>query len=88
MTLTKAYQVFKGDLNKHGFQQFELMATYFDKQEAFDHAKSIAESTPLYGEEVLEESDWYLCDDGTCFEWDAIGWERVTIARLNEIRIQ
>ena len=85
MTLTKAYQVFQGDIDKHGFQKFELMATYFDKQKAFDYAKSIVESIPLYGD-VLEESGWYC--DGTCFDWDAVGWDRVTIARLNEIRIQ
>ena len=85
MELTKAYQVFKGDTNKHGFQIFELVATYFDKQKAFDHAKSIAESTELYGDK-LEDSGWY-CDE-TCFEWYAIGWETVIIARINEIRIQ
>jgi hypothetical protein len=85
MTLTKAYQVFKGDLDKHCHQQLELVATYFDKQKAFDHAKSIAESTPLYGD-VLEESGWYC--DGTYFDWNAVGWETVIIARLNEIRIQ
>lgn len=85
MALTKAYQVFKGEVDKHGFQHFELVATYFDKQKAFDHAKSIAESTPLYGE-ALEESGWYC--DGICLDWDAVGWDRVTIARLNEIRIQ
>jgi hypothetical protein len=35
----KAYQVYKGEQNKHGHQQFDLIATYLDKQRAFNHAK-------------------------------------------------
>ena len=44
----KAYQVFKGELDKHGRQHYDLMATYLDKERALAHTKQIAESTPVY----------------------------------------
>ena len=77
----KAYQVFKGDTNKHGHQYYELIATYLDKQRALDHAEKIVNGTPLYGD-TLESYDngKYKC-------WDAIGWERVTIVKFREIDI-
>lgn len=80
----KAYQVFKGELNKHGHQEYDLVATYFDKDRALQHCKEIAEGTPLYGD-VLEEGEWY--GNGKYKSWYAIGWERVTIARFEEIEI-
>lgn len=79
----KAYQVYKGDLDKHGRQYYELVGTYLDSQKALDHAKSIAESTPL-GDEKLE-SGFYA--KGKCKSWDAVGWERVTVAEFREIEI-
>lgn len=80
----KAYQVFKGDTNKHGFQEYELVATYLDKERAFVHAEKIANETPLMGD-VLEFDGWY--GEGKYASWSAIGWDRVIISRLEEIEI-
>lgn len=79
-----AYQVFKGDTNKHGFQEYELVATYLDKERALAHAEKIAKETPLMGD-VLEFDGWY--GKGKYASWSAIGWDRVTISRLEEIEI-
>jgi hypothetical protein len=80
----KAYQVFKGDTDKHGRQIYNLVATYLDKDKALQHCKEIANSTPLYGD-ILEECEFYANDK--CKSWTAIGWERVDIAQFNEIEI-
>lgn len=80
----KAYQVFKGELSKHGHQRYDLVATYLDKQRALDHCQQIAEAEPLYGD-ILEEGDFY--GDGKYKSWWAIGWETVTIAQFEEIDI-
>ena len=80
----KAYQVFKGDTDKHGRQIYDLVATYLDKEKALQHCKEIAEATPLHGD-VLEESEFYA--NGRYKSWTAIGWERVDIAEFREIQI-
>ena len=80
----KAYQVFLGDVDKHGRQQYNLVATYLDRQRALDHAKKIADETPLYGD-VLEEDDFTPNDRHKT--WWARGWEWVGIARFSEIDI-
>lgn len=80
----KAYQIFKGDIDKHGRQTYELIATYFDKERAFNHAEQIANETPLMSD-VLEFDGWY--GEGKYASWSAHGWEIVTIAKLEEIEI-
>jgi hypothetical protein len=80
----KAYQVFKGEQDKHGYQRYDLISTYLDRERALAHCKQIAESTPLYGD-VLEEEEFY--GEGKFKSWVAIGWERVTIAQFEEIDI-
>jgi hypothetical protein len=80
----KAYQVFKGEQDKHGRQIYDLVATYLDKEKALAHCRQIVESTTLYGD-VLEEGEFY--GEGKYKSWDAIGWERVTIAQFTEIDI-
>jgi hypothetical protein len=80
----KAYQVFKGEMDKHGKQQSYLVATYLDKNKAFRHAEMIAQEMPLMGD-VLEFDGWYL--DNTYASWSAVGWESVTIAEFQEIEI-
>ena len=87
----KAYQVFSGGLDKHGREYQELVATYIDKQRAFDHAEKIANETPLYGD-ILEFDVFY--GDGkhaSCTVFtinsNSTGWERVTIARWEEIEV-
>ena len=80
----KAYQVFSGESDKHGNQQYDLVATYLNKDRALEHARQIAQDTPLYGD-TLEESEFY--GDGKFKDWDAIGWERVGIAQFREIEI-
>lgn len=80
----KAYQVYSGELNKHGHQRYDLIATYLDKNKALQHCQQIANDTPLYGD-ILEEGEWY--GGGKYKSWDAVGWERVTIAKFEEIEI-
>ncbi len=80
----KAYQVFKGELDKHSHQRYDLIATYLDKEKALAHCAQIATDTPLYGD-TLEEGEFY--GGGKYKSWDAIGWERVTIAQFEEIDI-
>ena len=80
----KAYQVFTGELSKHGHQKYNLVATYLDKGKALVHCKQIAESVTLYGD-ILEEGEFY--GEGKYKNWDAVGWERVTIAQFEEINI-
>lgn len=80
----KAYQVFKGEQDKHGRQRFYLVATYLDKDRALEHCKQIADTTPLHGD-ILEEGEFFC--DGKYKHWDAIGWDRITIASFEEIDI-
>jgi hypothetical protein len=80
----KAYQVHKGDENKHGFQEYELKATYLSKEKALEHAQKIVAETPLYGDKLIE-SDWF--GDGKYKDWTAHGWTYVTICRIEEIEI-
>jgi len=80
----KAYQIFQGDTDKHDRQTYELIATYFDKDRAFNHAETIARETKLYGD-VLEFDGWW--NEGKKASWSAIGWERITIAEFREIDI-
>jgi hypothetical protein len=79
----KAYQVFKGELDKHGRQHYELVATYLDREKALTHTKQIAESTPLHGDR-LEEEEY---GNGKYKSWNAYGWKIVTIAQFEEIEI-
>lgn len=80
----KAYQVFKGEQNKHGYQIYELIATYLDKELAFAYAEEIARNTPLMGD-ILEFDGWY--GNGKYASWSAVGWERICIAKMEEIHI-
>jgi len=80
----KAYQVFQGEQDRHGRQQYDLVATYLARERALQHCKELAESIPLYGD-LLEEGEWY--GNGKFKSWDAIGWDRVSIAEFREIEI-
>jgi hypothetical protein len=78
----KAYQVFSGEISKHGHQRYDLVETYLSKDKAFQRCKQIAEDVELYGD-VLEEDEW----NGKCKGWYAVGWDRVEIAKVEEIEI-
>jgi hypothetical protein len=81
--MTKAYQVFKGEEDKHGHQQYDLQATYFDRDRALDHCKQIVEADEFKNEKI-EEAEY---GNGKYKSWTAIGWTFVTICRLEEIEI-
>jgi|694.fasta_scaffold37866_3 hypothetical protein len=81
----KAYQIHKGDIDKHGHVYFELIATYLDKDKAFNHAEIIAKNEPLMHDDLLEFDGWYA--DSKCASWSIVGWDRLTIARFQEIEI-
>ena len=80
----KAYQVFRGEENKHGFQDYELAATYLSKEKALEHAQKIVDETPLNGD-ILIDDGWY--GNGKYKSWTAQGWSFVCICRIEEIEI-
>ena len=81
----KAYQVYKGEENKHGHQDYELQATYLSKEKALEHAQKIVDETPLYGDTLID-NDWYGSNK-QYKSWTARGWEYVTICLIEEINI-
>ena len=81
--MTRAYQVFKGEEDKHGHQRYDLQATYFDRDRALEHCSRIVAADEFKGE-LIEETEY---GNGRYRSWDAIGWSRVTICRLEEIEI-
>ena len=80
----KAYQVYKGEENKHGFQEYDLQATYLSKEKALEHAQKIVDETPLYGDKLIE-SEWF--EDLKYKDWTAHGWTYVCICKIEEIEI-
>lgn len=80
----KAYQVFKGDLDKQGAQYFELDSTYLDKEKALQQCGDIVKDD-MFKKEIIVESEWYC--DGKCKSWDTQGWEWITICKFEEIEI-
>lgn len=79
----KAYQVFEGYEDKHGFQRYDLKATYFDKSKALKHCLEIVHSEQFKNEKIVE----YETENGLFKTWSAVGYTRVTIAMLAEIKI-
>lgn len=77
----KAYQVFEGFMNKHGFQNYNLVATYLDECKAKSHTKKLAEVTSLYGD-ILEMKNYK-----NAIYYNAVGWDIVTIAKMETIDI-
>ncbi len=80
----EVYQVFKGEIDRNGHQIYDLVATYLDREKALQHCKHIAECTPLYGD-ILEVNNFD--EKSRSKSWDAVGWDRVTIALFQEIDI-
>ena len=80
----KAYQVFKGDFDKHGRQYYELDSTYFDKERALQRCKEIVETDEFKNETVIE-SEWY--GEGKYKSWDDHGFEWITLCRMVQIEI-
>jgi hypothetical protein len=80
----KAYQVYSGDENKHGFQEYELQATYLSKEKALEHAQKIVNETPLYGDSLID-NEW--SNDGKYKSWTTQDWGWVDICKIEEIEI-
>ena len=80
----KAYQVHQGSENKHGFQEYDLRATYLSKDRALEHAQQIVNSTELFGDTLLED-DW--SKDGKYKSWTIQGWGFVDICKIVQIEI-
>jgi hypothetical protein len=78
--MTKAYQVFKGE-DYLGFTYYEHQATYFNRDQAYEHCKRIVESDEFKDEQITEST----IDNKKL--WHAHGWEIVTICKLEEIEI-
>jgi hypothetical protein len=79
----KAYQVFRGEENKHGFQVYDLVATYFDKERALQQCEQIVAEEQMSGD-ILQEYESY---GGKYKSWNSVGWDIVTIVQLREIEI-
>lgn len=78
----KAYQVFTGDLDKHGHQKFELDSTYLSKGMALIRCKEIIEA-----EEFKDEKIELTTLKNGSMHWEASGWDIITICKLEEIQI-
>ena len=81
----KAYQVHEGSENKHGFQEYELKATYLSKDRALEYAQKIIAKTHLDNGDILHEDDW--SKDGKYKSWTLQGWGFVDICKIVQIEI-
>ena len=81
----KAYQVFSGEDDKHGKQQWDLQATYLDKDKALAHCDTIVANQKLYDGDTIEFGGWSKC--GKYATWYIHGWEYVGCCRFEEIDI-
>lgn len=79
-----AYQVFKGDNDKHDRQTWELIGTYLNKDKAEELAHKIVNDTPLYGDKLIDEG-WGK--DESYRVWSANGWDYVGICKIKKIEI-
>lgn len=82
--MTLAYQVFSGDTDKHGHQCYDLQATYFDRDRALEHCQRILAADALKSEHI----EPYETANGKYLSWQAIGWDIVTICKMEEIEIE
>jgi hypothetical protein len=81
--MTLAYQVFKGEEDKYGFQRYYLQATYFDRDQALEHCKQIVETDEFKNEDIEETVSF----NGKHKSWGFTGWTHVSICELREIEI-
>lgn len=79
-----AYQVYTGEDNNWGFQEYELQATYLSEEKALEHAEKIVKQTPLHGDELIDDG-W--SNDGKYRSWTAHGWTFVCICKIEKIEI-
>ena len=80
----KAYQVLKGEMDRHGHQRFELIATYLDKERALDHCEWMAKEISLHSD-TLEFDGWDI--DNKIASWSVREWEVVILSKFQEIEI-
>ncbi len=78
-----AYQVFSGDTDKHGRQTYDLHATYLDRDRALDHCQCIVENDTLKNEKIEKHTS----SDDKYITWHSIGWDIVTVCKMEEITI-
>lgn len=86
MAKLTGYQVFSGSIDKHSRQGYSLEGTYLNINKALTHFHKIVDDTPLYGDKL--EIDDFKRDGKLVHKTaDAVGWERVIIAKLEMIEI-
>lgn len=78
--VVKAYQVFKGELDKHDKQQFELVATYLSRDRAMEHCEKIVKEDPDGKDAESTIREKYAV-------WLVKGWYYVDICKMEEITI-
>jgi hypothetical protein len=76
----KAYQVFKGELDKHDNQYYELMGTYLNQDKAMAHCNQIVADDMDGNDAEKYESEGYV-------SWSVRGWNIVTICKMEAIDI-
>ena len=79
----KAYQVHEGSENKHGFQEYELKATYLSKDRALEYAQEIIAKTHLDNGDILHYDEFK--DGGKA--WTLQGWGFECICKIEPIEI-
>lgn len=84
----KAYQVFSGDINKHGFQTFELEATFLSYHKARKLFDAIVDNETKTGEDKVEMFPKYD-EQGEITHLTAIvhDWEYIDIVKIERIDI-
>ena len=78
----KAYQVFKGELDSNEITQWDLVATYLNKDKALEHANKIVDEADPVNNEIIG-GEW--TDDGKY--WYEIGWTMTGICKIKEIEV-
>ena len=78
--MKRVYVVFKGFMNKHDHQDFDMVCVFED----FEEAKRFVVEHPTMLEDGVDkfvESDGYA-------RWDAHGWDYVTLAEVRPVELR
>lgn len=84
----KAYQVFSGEINKHGFQKYKLEATFLSLPKAQKFFDAIVDNETKTGEDRVELFPKYDEQGEIIYLVATIqDWEYIDIAKIEKIDI-
>ena len=78
------YVVSNGYINKHGFQEFDIVGVFYNKKRALKLCEEIIKPEVDAGETV----EFYDNPKTGYCSWVAKGWDIVTICSLEEYKIK